>query len=277
MNIETTAEERQLLNQILSHYPILERIVRNNPLLYRKYIDQYSGNIPEEQFEEIAESSIGGIVLGTQICNQFANQLTQLETWLSVYSIYATRGFGDKLVKNFLNHYSEIEVYDALKRGGCYTIDRDIRIGQGNNNLDFSIFLKGKEILIEVVTPRMSYDIETSFQADPILPHAGFFDIERGLQRQPESPYTRVQTIINKKIEQHFQNVGTGFSRPVILIINYRYAYPEIISNLSQIMENDPPGIFHGILMYKERRGEFYSNPRYSLSENEITFFSRLW
>jgi hypothetical protein len=273
---EMTVSEKRIVDEILSQYPTLKRIIHRNPLLYRKYIDQYSGAIPALRFEEIAEFSLGGIILGSQSSRQFANQLNQLETWLSVHNEYATGGFGDKLVTNFFNYYSEIEVFDALRRAGCYTIDRDIPIGQGNENLDFSIFIRGKAILIEVVTPRMSLEIESWFGSDPGQQTAGFFDNERGIQRLPETPYTRVQAIIEKEIQKHFSNVDASFQRPVILIINFLYAYPEIVSNLRFLMETNPPLFFHGILMYKDGRSEFNPNPRFSLTENEITFFNRL-
>jgi len=42
---------------------VLSSIIPQNSLLYRVAFDQYSGKIPPERFEEIAERSLGGILL----------------------------------------------------------------------------------------------------------------------------------------------------------------------------------------------------------------------
>ena len=96
--------------------------------------------------------------------------------------------FGNKLLSNFLNHSSELEVYDALKRAGC-SPDRDVAPrGKTGKNLDFKVRPDGRDILIEVTTPRMR--LETELMCSD-TPHAGFFDPGRGSKEGAPVPQKR--------------------------------------------------------------------------------------
>ena len=73
----------------------------------------------------MAELSLGGILLYSVEDEEFRNRLQRVENWLNLYPEYANAEFGNKLLSNFVNYSSELEVYDALKRAGC-SPDRDV-------------------------------------------------------------------------------------------------------------------------------------------------------
>lgn len=83
--------------------------------------NQYKERIPPERFEEMAELSLGGILLYSVEDEEFRDRLRRVEGWLALYPEYANAEFGRKL----LNLSSELEVYDGLKRAGC-SPDRDV-------------------------------------------------------------------------------------------------------------------------------------------------------
>jgi len=45
--------------------------------------------------------------------------------------------FGNKLLSNFVNSSPELEVYDALKRAGCFPDRNVVPEGKTGKNLDF--------------------------------------------------------------------------------------------------------------------------------------------
>lgn len=61
--IEAADEQKGIILQTLARYPVLSSIVPRKSLLYRVAFDQYDGEIPPERFKEIAERSLGGILL----------------------------------------------------------------------------------------------------------------------------------------------------------------------------------------------------------------------
>ena len=77
--IEATDEEREIIRQNLARYPLLSRIIPRKPLLYRVAFDQYNGEIPPERFEEIAEFSLGGILLYSGEDEEFRDRLQRVE------------------------------------------------------------------------------------------------------------------------------------------------------------------------------------------------------
>jgi len=59
---------------------------------------------------------------------------------------------------------------------------------------------------------------------------------------------------------------------PVILIINYTYAYPEIMMGFGE----DTSGRISDIIHYRNGMSEFRLAPGCDLSEKEMRFFARL-
>ena len=247
----------------LSKYQNIKNIVQKNNLLYRLKRDQYSGNTPDQ----IKEHTLSSVLFNSDDHDQYSNQLTQLDDWLGKYPDYVTKKFGDKLVENFFSFHSEIEVYHHLKKE-CVEVERDVNIGYGNENLDFKINLSGRDFLIEVVTPRSSFELEYGLYSGNSLPEWG----------GKES----IENVVNKEIKKHFEKVGGGFSTPVILIVNVNYTADEIeFLYTSKFMKETPPDYFYGIVLYKNALPQnvgshFYPNPNFELLDKESKFFDEL-
>ena len=267
--IEATDEQKGIILQTLARYPVLSSIVPRKPLLYRVAFDQYNGEIPPERFEEIAELSLGGILLHSVEDEEFRNRLQRVENWLNLYSEYANAEFGNKLLSNFMNYSSELEVYDALKRAGC-SPERDVAPGgKTGKNLDFKVRPDGRDILIEVTTPRMRLETELMYSETP---HAGFFDPGRGIEREGYAGPARAQVVVESKVINQILEATSGTDYPVVLIINHTYAYPEIMMGFGE----DVSGRISGIIHYRNGTSEFRTTQGCCLSEKEKRFFSRL-
>ena len=267
--IEATDEEKGIILQNLACYPVLSSIIPRKPLLYRVAFDQYNGEIPPERFEEIAELSLGGILLHSVEDEEFRDRLQRVENRLNLYPEYVNAEFGKKLLSNFLNHSSELEVYDALKRAGC-SPDRDVAPrGKTGKNLDFKVRPDGRDILIEVTTPRMHLETELMYSDTP---HAAFFDLSRGIEREGYSGPSRAQVVVEGKVINQILETTSGTDYPVILIINYVYAYPEIMMGFGE----DVSGRISGIIHYQNGTSKFRSASGCDLSEKEKRFFARL-
>ena len=267
--IEATDEEKEIILQNLTCYPVLSGIVPREPLLYRVAFDQYNGEIPPERFEEIAERSLGGILLHSVEDKEFRNRLQRVENWLNLYPEYANAEFGNKLLSNFVNYSSELEVYDALKGTGC-SPERDVAPGgKTGKNLDFKVRPDGRDVLIEVTTPRMSLETELMYSD---IPHAGFFDPGRGIEREGYAGPPRAHVVMENKVINQILEATSGTDYPVILIINHMYAYPEIMVGFGE----DVSGRISGIIHYRNGTSEFRTTQGCCLSEKEKRFFSRL-
>ena len=276
--IEATDEEKEIMLRNLASYPMLSSIVLQNSLLYRVAFNQYKERIPPERFEEIAELSLGGILLYSVEDGEFQDRLQRVENWLNLYPEYANAEFGEKLLSNFLNYSSELEVYDALKRAGC-SPERDVAPGgktrEGKNtkdkpkNLDFRVRPDGRDIFIEVTTPRMSLETELMYSDTP---HAGFFDPGRGIEREGYAGPSRAEIVVENKVINQILEATSGTGYPVVLIINCTYAYPEIMMGFGE----DASGRISGIIHYRNGTSEFRSALRCNLSEKEKRFFTRL-
>ena len=276
--IEATDEEKEIIRQNLARYPLLSRIIPRKPLLYRVAFDQYKGRIPPERFEEIAEYPLGGILLYSVVDEEFRERLRRVEGWLELNPEYVSAEFGEKLLSNFLNYSSELEVYDALKRAGC-SPDRDVSLEdetqEGKNmkgkpkNLDFRVRPDGRDILIEVTTPRRSLETELLLFGE--TPHAGFFDPERGIERDGYTGPSRAEIVVGSKVTNQILEAAGGTDCPVILIINCTYAYPEIMG-----FGQDTSGRISGMIHYRNGTSEFSPAPGCRLSEKEKRFFTRL-
>jgi hypothetical protein len=275
---EATDEEKGIILQNLACYPVLSSIIPRKPLLYRVAFDQYGGKIPPERFEEIAEFSLGGTLLYLAEDKEFRNRLQRVENWLNLYPEYANAEFGNKLLSNFVNYSSELEVYDALKRAGC-SPDRDVslknegRVGKNMKdkpkNLDFRVHPNGRDILIEVTTPRMRLETELMYGETS---HAGFFDPSRGIERERYAGSSRAQVVVESKVINQILEATSGTDYPVILIINHTYAYPAIMMGFGQ----DISGCISGIIHYRNGTSEFRPALRCDLSKKEKRFFARL-
>lgn len=194
----------------------------------------------------------------------FQKQLETVEGWLKLYPEYANREFGTKLLNNFFNFFSELEVYDALRRAGCFP-ERDVVLMGKTKNLDFKIRPDGRDILIEVTTPRQSLETDLIFGDTPL---AGFYDPERGIEREGYSGPPRERVIVENKITNQILEATNGIDTPVILIINCTYAYAEIIKG-----DQDTTGYISGTVLYKNKTSRFYPAEKCHLSEKERLFF----
>lgn len=262
-----TEEEKEIIEKNLAQYPTLSSIIPRDHKFYQLDFDQYTGRIPPERFEEVAEFSLGGILLHSGDEVGFRTLLEHVEGWLKLYPEYANEDFGKKLQNNFWNFASELEVYDALKRAGC-SPERDVSLNGEAKNLDFKICPDGKDILIEVTTPRMRLETELMYSE---IPHAGFFDYNRGIEKEGYDGPSRAAVVAQNKVITQIQKVISGTDCPVILIINNTYAYPEI-------MGFNPDSVEHiaGTILYRNGTSKFYPKRTCRLSEKEKLFFTHL-
>lgn len=266
---ETTTEtEKEIIKQNLARYPRLNRIIpRESCLLYQVAVDQYKGMIPPERFEDIAELSLGGILLYSDHNEEFRKRLERVEGWLERYPEYATPKFGKKILNNFLNFSSELEVYDALKRAGC-SPERDVSPEGKTKNLDFRVSPDRRDIYIEVTTPRMSLGTELMYDETP---YAGFFNPYRGIEREGYTGPPRWEVIVGSKVINQIHEATSGTNCPVILIINCTYAYPEIMGCGQYTSDT-----LSAVICYRNGTSEFNLMTGCCLSENEKQFFARL-
>lgn len=103
--------------------------------------------------------------------------------------------------------------------------------GKTGKNLDFKVRPDGRDILIEVTTPRMRLETELMYSDTP---HAGFFDPSRGIEREGYAGPSRAQVVVESKVINQILEVASGTDYPVILIINHTYAYPEIMMGFGE-------------------------------------------
>jgi hypothetical protein len=136
-------------------------------------------------------------------------------------------------------------------------------------NLDFRVRPDGRDIFIEVTTPRMSLETELMYSDTP---HAGFFDPGRGIEREGYAGPPRAQVTVESKVIKQILEATSGTDYPVILIINHTYVYPEIMMGFG----DDVSGRISGIIHYRNGMSEFRSTRGCDLSEKEKRFFTRL-
>jgi hypothetical protein len=264
---EATDEEQEVIRQNLAHYPTLHSIISEDSLLYRVSFDQYMGRIPPERYDDVAEFFLGGILLYSHQDKQFQKLLEKLEGWLKLYPEYSNREFGEKILNNFFNFFSEFEVYNALRFAGCLP-ERDVALTGKTKNLDFKVCPDGRDILIEVTTPRQSRETDLMFDDTPL---AGFFNHERGIEREGYSGPPRVRVITENKITNQISEATNATDFPVILIINCTYAYPEINEGCQ-----DTSGCISGMVLYRNGTSEFFPAEMCHLSDKERRFFTHL-
>jgi len=262
-----TEEEQEIIQENLACYPTLYSIIHKEPRLYRVSFDQYKGCIPSKRSDDVAEFSLGGILLHSSLDKTFQKLLEKVEGWLKLYPEYATPKFGKKLLDNFFNFFSELEVYDALRRAGSFP-ERDIAMTGKTKNLDFKVFPDERDILIEVTTPRMNRNTELMYGE---APHSGFFDQQRGIERKGYTGPPRIWVVILNKIQNQILEAIGGTDIPVILIVNYTYVYPEIIECCQYTS-----GCISGIVLYRNGTSKFCPPEICALSEKERRFFTRL-
>jgi hypothetical protein len=130
-------------------------------------------------------------------------------------------------------------------------------------NLDFRVRPDGRDIFIEVTTPRMS--LETGLMYSD-TPHAGFFDPGRGIEREGYAGPSRAEIVVENKVINQILEATSGTDYPVVLIINCTYAYPEIMMGFGE----DVSGRISGIIHYRNGTSEFRSALRCNLPEKAV-------
>jgi len=206
-----STQEITIINDILDNFPHLKRIIRpcdSNTILR---FDQYAGYIPISRKNDICESKIYEVLLGSQVIKRWSYQLTNLERLLARYpDDYCNPEFGEQLVGAFFSHYREIEVYDDLKM--CEynpTIDPPIMPNLHNSKkADFKINQNGHDIFIEVITPRLPLNDELLFEEKP---KAGFIG-----SGEREDIFFKIFNEYN----HHFKPYEPQYKSPTLIILD---------------------------------------------------------
>ncbi|MDO9549897.1 MAG: hypothetical protein Q7J03_02890 [Methanoregula sp.] len=267
--MKATPDIRDIIDKTILKYPSINDFVKKNGNFYIITKCRY-GSISKEEETFIPEFTLAGVLFGSyhesiarKFINyleipprQFTNQLKNLDNWLKKYSDYQTKRFRDKLIDNFFNSYSEIEFYDKLVTKGLMP-KIDVQIGPGNNNLDFMINFNSHNIFIELTT---------RFEK---------LDTERKLNLNDVDPEREIFSIIQRKIDEQFQSIND--ENCIILAINIEYCKLGISLKMRENLLDYHPKNIYGLLLYREGRGQFYENPRYSLMRDEVIFFQNLF
>jgi len=266
---------RNIINSRLHGLPYLSSIIPLCDCQTRLHFDQYGGNISIGREVEVEESTVYEILLGTQVYPQFETQIVRLEELLLRYPEYRTQDFGRNLIGSFFSRYSELEVFDALKRSG-YEASIDPLIAPGirdSKKADFKISINEADIYIELITPRLTQPEEELFQEEPV---AGFYDPTVGIVNHHEE-FHPVEWKIIQEYTHHFKIYEPEFATPTIFIADLTYAYS--IAGIFGTMDFGSlfarysfPDYVVGILVYRTiyhrsrstKISTLYVNPRFS-------------
>jgi hypothetical protein len=266
-NIEAFKKMRIL--RMLAYYSCLNTIIRKDPTFYRSTRDQYDGDSVEER----KELTLGGILFALSDIQEFIVMLDNLNEWICRYPEYQTKSFGKKLTENIFNFYSEIEIFHYLKEKEIHPVLNPLINSKSGKNLDFDIYLDSKRYFIEVLTPRMSKELEKEFESED----CGFYDRDMGLGPKNKEPYSRVKTLIVEEIAKHIEISSETVDAPIILVINNTYANWEVPGTQNPFSSMVLPNFICGILFYDRHRGSnFFANPDSRLADKEIQFFEKL-
>ena len=86
-------------------------------------------------------------------------------------------------------------------------LDTETREGKNMKNLDFRVRPDGRDIFIEVTTPRMR--LETGLMYSD-TPHAGFFDPGRGIEREGYAGPSRAEIVVENKVINQILEATSG-------------------------------------------------------------------
>jgi hypothetical protein len=270
IKVEITPDIREIIDKTILQYPCIDSLIKKNGKFYVFSRSRY-GKVSSEEEKYIPEFTLAGVIFGAYRESisrkfidyleipprQFTNQLKNLDVWLGRYKKYRNTKFRDKLINNFFNSYSEIEFYDRLISKQL-TPEIDVKVGSGNNNLDFMVNLNSHCIFIELTTRFESLETERNMEVGNL-----------------EKAKRIVIGIIQRKICEQFRDISD--ENCIILAINIDYCPLDIPLKMEKDLLNFCPKNIYGVLLYRERRGEFYENPRYSLTNEEIVFFQNLF
>jgi hypothetical protein len=254
---------------MLTYYSCLEKIIRKDSVFYRTTRDQYEGDSSEDR----KELTLGGTLFALSNVREFIEMMDNLNEWICHYPEYQTKSFGNKLKDNVFNFYSEIEVFHHLKEKGIEP-ELNPRINTGSRqNLDFDVHIGSNRYFIEVLTPRMSKNLEEVFEVG----YSGVYDPDRGLGPNNQEPFSRIKTLIKEEIAKHIDLSSESVDAPIILVINNTYAIWEIPGTQNPFEMLALPESICGILFYDGNGdSKFNQNPACSMEIEEKRFFETL-
>lgn len=202
---------------------------------------------------------------------QWTEKLENLEQWLSKYDEYRNKNFGKKINLDFINYYTEIQFYNALILFG-FSPSVNTPIGDGATNLDYKIDFLSREIFFEVTTPLLSRKYEEQITENPedctgFGSDFGLFDVDE-----------IIRDTICDKVKKQLRNIGSD-KNCIVLVINVEFlmtplqilGVPEIF--FEYLFVTDFPKYVYGLILFSTEQSNFYINPRYSLSSEEIKKF----
>jgi hypothetical protein len=303
---EFSSEEKQQIIENLERFPELNQIIERNNVFFRRYnAREYQYSRDNETDDNNLEFTLANTLKNIHYPKLF-RRIQRLEQMLSRIPQQAKRKFGNKLIQpDFLSTLSEIEVYYNLI---LHDIEPEIepRISANENTVDFRFIRNRRAFDVEVKTPRQSQRFSDyinslhSHDLDPDL-HVGVGSIDRENQlyidasdlnsnsdsRSYPRESSRIANLIFEEfIGRNLRNIDNSLSNPIILIINMEYAYSSIsfyfdtLELLDELMRENPPTEFQGILIYPRLPFEeiqyFFPNPNFGFLPEEIQFFSSL-
>ncbi len=259
---------RLRMTRALNEFPNLEKIVEGNKDLMRPIAPPV---VPTDD----RRFTLSDLLYVVDELLPWYHMLHNLETWLEKYESFRTRPFGKRLISDFFARYVEIEFYHYLRVNG-FTPGLNPKVAANERkNVDFEIQHNGRDYLIEVFVPIHSQELEAEFEAGS----AGFFDPERGIGPKNQKQYSRLAVHLAREIKHHFDGVDpSAVAAPVVLAMNFTYAYPEVMMGESLPSDVVLPQYIAGILLYDTRRKQanFYPNPVARIQAEIIEFFSEL-
>jgi hypothetical protein len=194
--------------------------------------------------------------------SQFKKLLRKLDAHVGQYeSEYGAERLRSGITSDPFSFSSELEVYDAFRMNGIVPIIEPRVSAQSRRNLDLSVDLDCRQILIEVIAPHPREQM--------VRNGAGFTSWDDNISRN-----------IANEIEHHFEGVSQPTS-PIIIAINglYRGLWPINVESAVGGFEGKARQVVSAILLFASNLGPCIAvNPSApSLTATETSKLTRIF
>ncbi|MDU9377161.1 hypothetical protein McpSp1_18080 [Methanocorpusculaceae archaeon Sp1] len=234
-----TEEEKRDIDNNLENFPILYKLIKNNPKRYITLSNPFEKDISyrfpgrnssRDQFRtDSSVCEIGYLLLHSEV-NGTKQYLDLVESIFFRYPSIQNK-YADKLCENFFRTLSEIKVYDRLCNAG-FTPDIEFPITTPSSrhdepsNSDFSIIYEGRRYFLEVKHRGAAYQDELAHSGLPArYPQTGFVNPETGECANQQYDQNKTENMIVDAIDRQISKWATSnyATVPVILMIEVSY------------------------------------------------------